>query len=296
MKEHFRQSMAWLHTWVGLVAGWLMFFIFLTGTAGYFNSEIGRWMRPELPLANAAPAPSPAQGLALAERHLQAVGAQAMTWDINLPGGRGAQDLSVSWRDAAEPGQRAGRLHQATLAADGSVVPETQARATGGGRLLYRMHVQLHYMHYETGYRIVGAVSMVMLLAIITGIIVHKKIFADFFTFRPGKGQRSWLDAHNLISVAALPFFLMITYSGLLFFQGRYMPLGFYDIGRSAQQQAVETEDDGQARAAPAAGLEQTPVEALHPLVPLLERAEAQWAGARWPRCRCVARQTKTRW
>ena len=34
MKAAFRQSMAWLHTWAGLVVGWVLFFMFLTGTVG----------------------------------------------------------------------------------------------------------------------------------------------------------------------------------------------------------------------------------------------------------------------
>ena len=56
MKEGFRQCMAWLHTWTGLVVGWVLFFVFVTGTAGYFAHEIDRWMRPELPLATDAAA------------------------------------------------------------------------------------------------------------------------------------------------------------------------------------------------------------------------------------------------
>lgn len=36
------------------------------------------------------------------------------------------------------------------------------------------------------------------------------------FQFRAGKGSRSWLDGHNLSSVLALPFHLMITYTGLI--------------------------------------------------------------------------------
>ena len=47
MKEGFRQSMAWLHTWTGLVVGWVLFFVFLTGTAGYVQIELTRWMQPE---------------------------------------------------------------------------------------------------------------------------------------------------------------------------------------------------------------------------------------------------------
>jgi uncharacterized iron-regulated membrane protein len=53
---------------------------------------------------------------------------------------------------------------------------------------------------------------------------VHKAIFRDFFTFRPGKGQRSWLDGHTLLSVTALPFHLIVTYSGFLFFVAQTMP------------------------------------------------------------------------
>jgi uncharacterized iron-regulated membrane protein len=49
MKNSFRQSMAWLHTWAGLLLGWVLFFMFLTGTAGYFDTEIDRWMQPERP-------------------------------------------------------------------------------------------------------------------------------------------------------------------------------------------------------------------------------------------------------
>src|SRR5690606_40986556 len=47
-----------------------------------------------------------------------------------------------------------------------------------------------------------------------------------FFTFRPRKGQRSWLDAHNATAVLALPFHFMITYSGLLLFMYMLMPWG----------------------------------------------------------------------
>lgn len=90
----------------------------------------------------------------------------------------------------------------------------------------YRMLYALHYIPYDWGIRIVGICTMFMFVAIISGIITHKKIFKDFFTFRPAKGQRSWLDAHNVISVIALPFYIMITYSGLIFFANAYMPLG----------------------------------------------------------------------
>ena len=67
---------------------------------------------------------------------------------------------------------------------------------------------------------------MAMLIAILSGIVTHKKILADFFLLRFGKGQRSWLDAHNASSVLFLPFILMITYTGLVSLATHYMPWG----------------------------------------------------------------------
>ena len=71
-----------------------------------------------------------------------------------------------------------------------------------------------------------GVAAMFMLVAIVSGVITHKKIFVDFFTFRWGKGQRSWLDAHNALSVFGLPFHFMITYTGLVTLMALYMPWG----------------------------------------------------------------------
>ena len=44
-----RQSMSDLHTWAGLLLGWVLYAMFLTGTVSYFKDELSQWMRPELP-------------------------------------------------------------------------------------------------------------------------------------------------------------------------------------------------------------------------------------------------------
>ena len=65
----FRQSNAWLHTWVGLLLGWLLYAVFLTGTLSFFQDEISYWMKPELHAAT--PGPQSAQ-LALQQAALLA--------------------------------------------------------------------------------------------------------------------------------------------------------------------------------------------------------------------------------
>src|SRR5690606_36187949 len=98
-----------------------------------------------------------------------------------------------------------------------------EPRQTAGGNFFFRFHYTLH-MPRNIGIWAVGFAAMAMLVALISGIVIHKKIFKAFFTFRPAKGQRSWLDGHNASAVLLLPFHLMITYTGLVIFFLIYMP------------------------------------------------------------------------
>jgi len=229
MKETFRHSMTWLHTWTGLGVGWVLFFMFLTGTAGYFQSQITRWMRPELPLAAERRLMAPEEGYPLTQAFLQKQAAGADTWGMDLPSpGVGREHLSVWWQ---MPEGAQDRYGNAVLdPTTGERREGETARSTGGGGFLYRMHYHLHYLPEVWAYWIVGFCGMVLLLALLTGVITHRRLFQDFFLFRPAQGGRSWRDAHAVLGVVALPFFLMITYSGLVFFLFTYMPAGLLAV------------------------------------------------------------------
>ncbi len=221
MKTGFRQSMAWLHTWLGLIVGWVLYYVYLTGNLGYVDKEIDYWMTPDKPYF--AVTPEPRVQLSLAQAYLDEAAPDAAAWNILLIGGREQHSLDVSWTDRAAPGTR-GTTHNATLDPQFGTPIDNSARATGGGQLLYKMHYNLAYMPLTTANILIMICSVIMFAGMITGIIAHKNIFKDFFTFRPGKGQRSWLDGHNLLAVGSLPFHLIVTYSGLLFFVSQFMP------------------------------------------------------------------------
>ncbi|MDH7638335.1 PepSY-associated TM helix domain-containing protein [Sphingomonas sp. MAHUQ-71] len=212
MKNGLRQSMSTVHTWSGLLLGWLLYVMFLCGTVAYFQEEVTRWMQPEV-----APAHSQAEAVAGAQAWLTRHAGDALSWYIAPPGRRGAV-TQVYWQPA-DPAS--GGRTSATLDGQGR---EVVARATSGGYFLYRLHFDLHYLPVIWARIIVGIAAMFMLVAILSGIITHKKIFADFFMLRFGKGQRSWLDAHNVTAVLALPFHLMITYTGLVSLASLYAP------------------------------------------------------------------------
>lgn len=198
-----------LHTWSGLLLGWVSFLIFLTGTLAYFQPEITQWMQPQLQHA-----PSTAQAIEGALARLHTVAPHAERWSIRLPTERDPS-LDIGWSSAERRRQR-----ELLNAATGEPVTRMD---TFGGRLFYSFHFTLMLPGY--GYWLAGAAAMFMLVAIISGIVVHRKIFVDFFTFRPAQSpRRSWLDVHNLTSVLALPFHIAIVYTGLITLMWSYMP------------------------------------------------------------------------
>ncbi len=262
-----RQSQSVLHTWSGLVVGWVLFLIFIAGTAAYWKEELTRWMQPEIGL----PASS-ATAVTQAQQFLARTAPDAQRWSIELPDARSSA-TSVSWQPQGEKERRRGQRNpnQATLDADGKRV---QVRETRGGNFFYRLHFDLHYVPVLWARWFISACSMLMLIALISGVITHKKIFTDFFTFRRGKGQRSWLDGHNALAVLSLPFHLMITYTGLITLMTLYMPWAV-DANYPGGRDAFFAELFPRAEKAEASGVAATPPA----LAEVLRRAEVQWGG-----------------
>ena len=274
----FRQAQAWLHTWCGLWFSWLLFAIFLTGTLAVFEEPISHWMTPEhhaeeAAALHAAPSDSGgtmaqrlAWGLAYMDKHHPG----AEMWELWPADAQGAGNLTVYWFDAARAYAQA-RLDPAT----GEVMtarPKT-GRDTLGGHHFVDFHYRLHAGN--VGLWLVGIAALAMLVALVSGVIIHRRIFQDFFTFRPRKGQRSWLDAHNVSAVVALPYHLMITYTGLLTLVLMYMPW--------APQTAYRNHGGPTAFLAEALG-ETEPIAASGQPTPLADlAAPVALAQRRWP-------------
>jgi uncharacterized iron-regulated membrane protein len=274
MREGFRQSMAWLHTWAGLLVCWILFLVFCAGTATYFREEITLWMSPELHASHSQPV-SNAEAAQTAINALQRNAADATLWFITLPSERSTA-LRVSWLAPPPPdapAQARGKFIREIIdPLSGGKMPDV--RDTRGGEFLYRLHFDLHYMPVIWARWIVGICAMFMLVAIVSGVITHKRIFKDFFTFRPKKGQRSWLDAHNATAVLALPYHLMITYTGLVTMMFMYMPWPAQTVYQG-NQSAFFADVFPNGRNAQPSG-QPAPLTAIGPL---LAQAEQHWDG-----------------
>jgi uncharacterized iron-regulated membrane protein len=277
MKEGFRQSMAWLHTWSGLLVGWILFMVFAAGTASYYRDAISLWMKPELHNAAAEKVPH-TTAIALAQQAMQRRAPDSPRWYLTLPDERD-QTIRAGWTAPPGKGKPKGKGRRGFSSAvfDPATGQEAiAARETLGGDFFFRLHFDLHYMPVIWGRWIIGFCAMFMLVAILSGIVTHRRIFKDFFTFRPGKGQRSWLDFHNVSAVLALPYHLMITYTGLVTLMFMYMPWGVKAVYPEGMETFYADVFKGPAADAKAAGIPAT----LTPLDAVVAQASAAWGGA----------------
>lgn len=258
MLQSFRQSMAWLHTWFGLVLGFILIIVFFFGSLSVFDREIDRWAIPE---TRFAPQAMPSFDAMLAPIFRQMTPdedelAQAKTRvDGPLPSalpmlnwGAYTTHRDPVLRLFAEFSVRNNlndpddHVH-GSLTIDprsGSFLPQDRLKI--GSEFFYPMHFGLHISWNYVGYWLVGFAALVMLAALVSGVVIHRKLFRELFTFRPQKRtQRSILDVHNLTGAVALPFHFIFALSGLIIFASIYLPVSFTQLAPLAQKHAQQS-------------------------------------------------------
>jgi uncharacterized iron-regulated membrane protein len=249
MYGNFRHSMTWLHTWFGLVFGYVLMVCFFFGALSVFDREIDRWAIPETRFAP-QPMPSfdrvlkpvfeqlqpdaatyaeemarlsdPAKGPIPPWASLKAEEYWAYTTHRDPVLRMGAGFGVPHPRDA----QDHNHVHGETTIDPRSGQPLPSDRLKIGSEFFYPLHYGLHLHWKDLGMWIVGLSALAMLAALVSGVVIHRRIFREFFTFRPHKRvPRSALDLHNLSGVVALPFHFFFAFTGLLIFGGTYFPV-----------------------------------------------------------------------
>lgn len=275
MKGTFRLSMQWLHTWVGVSLGWILFLIFFNGTAAYFRQEITTWMKPEIGAAS-----DPAKSVVGAVAFLSAKAPDAATWTISVPNERNPV-AEVTWRPRPEPGapstegdedDQVPPDRRATIDAKGLPLA---ARETEGGEYFYQFHFAFRYLPSSVSMTVIWLASLALMVALTTGLITHRRIFAEFFTLRLRSGARSWRDAHTMFAVLVLPFHLMITYTGVTVLVFFLMPWAVFAHYSSPQTFYAAL---GSRPHAATLGAHSAPLVSIDSV---LKKAETIWNGGR---------------
>lgn len=271
MLQNLRQSMAWLHTWFGLVIGFVLIVVFFFGSLSVFDREIDRWAIPQtrfdpqpmpsfdrvlLPALNRIEPDEADYAANMATLHDPAKG--PMTPRLALPA-----DEYWAYTTHRDPVLRMGVGFKVPLAKDpdghnhihgeATIDPRSGAMVRAdalkiGSEWFYPMHYSLNWSWRNVGIFLVGLAALVMMAALVSGVVIHRKIFREFFTFRPNKHtQRSALDLHNLSGVVALPFHFFFAFTGLVIFAAFYfLPVSQFPLkGLHDQHELVEAQETG---------------------------------------------------
>jgi uncharacterized iron-regulated membrane protein len=290
MFQSFRHAAAWVHTWFGLLLGFVLVVVFFFGSLSVFDRELDRWAIPE---SRFEPQPMPSfdkllrpvfesiqpnkesvdQARTLVDGPLPAHWDSPSAWDAYTTHRDPLLNMYAWWET---PNAKVPDSVFGTRTIDprsGKVFPDDQLKI--GSEFFFPLHSNLTLNYSLTangrdlGVWIVGFAGLVMLVALMSGVIMHRKVFREFFTFRPRKNtQRGVLDLHNLTGMLALPFHFFFALTGLLIFAGTYFPVTdtqlepLHELQEKIEEQQTGLPDDRAGLAAPLASVDAMVAEA----------------------------------
>jgi len=194
-----------VHTWTGILASLFLFVAFYAGGIAMFKPEITHWARAE-----------PSREGASADA--DALFATFFTTQPKTP----RATLVLPGEDNSAPFIRykAGGLErQVELDAKGQLRPLT-ASSGATGQFVDELHRKGGLpLPMDMAEPLIGVVSLVYAVALISGVVVLlPSLLKDLFVLRIGRNvKRMWLDLHNLLGVASLPFHIVMALSAAVF-------------------------------------------------------------------------------
>jgi len=197
-----------LHAWTGVVCGLFIYVVSLSGVFALFGDELRTWEEQETRIAVARET-APVMPL------LSAFVAETTKKGRLL-------DLSLNLPTGPEPFYLATAL---VKTADGPVITEEQRWHPNAGTVLPLRAKGLSYwivdfhrnlmLDRTLGRFLVALSGIVLLVLIVSGLVMHRKIFQEIFTWRLSRSIRlKWQDSHKTIAVWGLPCHLMFAFTG----------------------------------------------------------------------------------
>lgn len=204
------------HIWLGIGAGLLLLLLSISGSLAVFRVDIGQWAHGALPAPSTACALTPDAALARLREELD--GSTAIR-RLSLPALTGGY-YELRLKDGA----------RAAIDPCGALLGGDRAQV---GDYFVNLHTRL-FMG-KSGRWIVGGIGLLMLGSILTGVLTHRKLFSQLFTWRRQRSLRLRLsDSHKLLGVWLLPFHLLIAASGAWLGLSTLLPGGGAAKGASA--------------------------------------------------------------
>ncbi|MEP1446009.1 MAG: PepSY-associated TM helix domain-containing protein [Paraglaciecola sp.] len=211
-----------LHSWVGLITGILLFVIAFTGAVAVFaRPELKIWanenLRTEIPVQSQKLDETIAQ-------YAEIVGPDYLEEvHVRLPSTRVDGSARVVFEGHFETAE-GGEEHKGTvfqfdpvsweLLAENDMETFFNQHTLDMSTFMAHFHADLH-LGRPVGLILTGLLGLTLMVSIVTGIFIHRKILAQLFTFRITKTFSLMLnDAHKLMSVWAVLFHSVIAFTG----------------------------------------------------------------------------------
>lgn len=211
-----------VHGWSGIVLGLLLYAVVLTGMAAVFAEEIGTWSAGHVETRSAFERPIDASVRELAARTPKEFQDDVDVFEI------GDHNLGVFFHrhETSPSGEVVSRGVYYQLDRESRIASEQ--RGTGeevfGPRnddalssFLVDTHVRLHVPN-PWGLLLTGILGLAMLVAAISGLLIHRHLFKDIFTLRrkanPVLVDR---DRHSVAGTWSLPFAFILAFTGSFF-------------------------------------------------------------------------------
>lgn len=222
------ESLLAIHGWSGIMLGLLLYAVICTGTVAVFADEIGDWSGP---LSHPAEHSLP-PGLNPLIQSLWRETDPAYRDEIDLHASHGGR-LFLRFeghRQAGEPLSAADRrrhygveyqIDRNNLAilqrSEGRRQQLDAARSASAlADFFVDLHVRLHLPN-PWGIFLTGVLGLAMMIASVTGLIVHRHLLRELFTIRRGKSLLAARDTHVVAASWNLPFAFLLAFTGSFF-------------------------------------------------------------------------------
>jgi uncharacterized iron-regulated membrane protein len=222
LKKDETKAMVAVHGWSGILLGLLLYAVVLTGTAAVFADEIGAWSAGHVTSRSSFEKPIDAT-----VRRLAAKTPAKYLEGVNLFEIGDHRLGAFFHRDEVDAkGMPVERGIYYQLDGDGRIARTVHGTGDDvfGPRnddalssFLVDTHVRLHVPN-PWGLLLTGILGLAMLVAAISGLLIHRHLFKDIFTLRtranPVLGDR---DRHSVAGTWSLPFAFILAFTGSFF-------------------------------------------------------------------------------
>lgn len=217
LKARETKTLVAVHGWAGAMLGLLLYAVIVTGTAAVFSNEIKLWSGGLLGMNDPLNQPL---GAVLAR--LEAETPEEFRGDLGLRATPAGRVHAFFHTDETVNGVRRERGILYVIGPNGSVISRQEGLGnelaandphTALGRFYVDLHVRLHVPN-PWGLILTGILGLAMLVAAVSGILMHRHLFRDIFVMRGRARLVGLRDLHSVAGTWTLPHAFVLAFTG----------------------------------------------------------------------------------